>query len=274
LKTKTYGCRASAAMSHLAGSRYGGNTSCMTVESKGVSIIIDAGSGLMLLEKEMRESKVNTTEKPKHNILISHLHLDHIVGFGTFGPAWAKDSDMRIFTCSRDERPLKEQVFGVFRPPYWPGSLVNISKAECVPIEHRVPFKIEHFTVIPFSANHPDQTLSFYLSDGEKSFVHLLDNEVVNMPDEKYKELLELCSGADLVVFDSAYAEEDYPRMMGWGHSTVKQGVKMAHECKPKRMMFSHFGQQYSDDEIDSWARHFEGETEFMLGKDGAELVL
>ncbi|MCL2217313.1 MAG: MBL fold metallo-hydrolase [Defluviitaleaceae bacterium] len=242
----------------------------MTVESKGITVIVDAGSGLMMLEKELREAGPDRLKKSKFNVLISHLHLDHIIGFGTFSPVWDKDSDMRIFTCVRDERPLKEQVFGVFKPPYWPGSLVDVSQAQCVPVESGVTFNIGHLAVTPFRANHPDITLSFYISDGEKSFVHLLDNEISGMEGQAYNKLLKLCSGADLVVFDSAYSKEDYSRFKGWGHSTVEQGVMLARQCRPKRMMFSHFGQQYSDEQIDGWARFFEGETccEFILGSD------
>ena len=246
----------------------------MTVESSGASIVIDAGSGLMQFEKELYGRGPDMPEKPKLDVLISHLHFDHIIGFSVLDLFWAKDSDVRVYTCSRDERPLKEQLFGAFRPPYWPSSLADASGAQCIPVESAVPFRIEHFTVTPFAANHPDKTLSFHISDGERSIVHLLDNETANMPEKTYKKLMELCSEADLVVFDSAYSAEDYPKMVGWGHSTVEHGVKLAMECKPKRMMFSHYSQQYSDKEIDSWTRFFKGETEFILGSEGMELSL
>jgi ribonuclease BN (tRNA processing enzyme) len=243
----------------------------MTIESDGVGIIFDAGSGLMLLDKALREVASEWQEQPKMHVLISHLHLDHIIGFGTFSAAWRKDCGMEVYTCTRDDRPLKEQVLGVFKPPYWPESLVALSGAKCIPIEDGVPFNIEHFTITPFAATHPDITLSFHVTDGTKTFVHLLDNEVAIMNEREYARLVELCSGADLVVFDAAYSTEDYPSLRGWGHSTVEQGIELARLSKPKRMMFCHFGQQYSDDEIDSWARYFEDETwcEFILGCDG-----
>ena len=239
----------------------------MTVESEGVLVVLDAGSGLMLLERELRESGM---KKPKLDVLISHLHLDHIIGFGTFAPTWATDCDMRVFTCSRDERPLKQQIFGAFKPPYWPGALEDVSGAECIEVESGVSFEIEHMRVTPFLASHADKTLSFHITDGKKTFVHLLDNEVGTMNADFYGDLVELCWEADMVVFDSAYSKEDYPKLIGWGHSTVEQGVKLAKDCKAKRMLFSHFDQRYNDKEIESWAKYFKGETEFILGKDGA----
>jgi len=275
LKIKTYGCRASTPMSHVAWSRYGGNTSCMTVESEGVRIIVDAGSGLMLLEDELRRQNPDCFVNLPHNILISHLHIDHIIGFGTFEPIWVKDNNMRVFTCTRDEKlSLKEQVFGIFKPPYWPSSLVDASGVKCIAVESDVPFMIEHMTILPFLANHADKTLSFRITDGKKIFVHLLDHEMGEVRDEAYEKLVKICEGADLVVFDSAYSQEDYPKFVGWGHSTVPQGVQLAKDAKLKRMLFSHFSQQYSDEEINSWARYFEGDTEFILCGDGEEIIL
>ena len=277
MNIKTYGCRASSPLSHIGGTRYGGNTSCMTVESKGVSLVLDAGSGLTILEKELRETNPECLINPQLNVLVSHLHLDHIIGFATFKPVWARESQMRVYTCCRDEStPLKEQLFGVFKPPYWPSALMDVSGVTCVPIESGVPFSIAHFTVTPFVACHPDKTLSFHITDGEKSLVHLLDNEIDRMAKDEYALMLEMCKGVDMVVFDSAYAQEDYPKLRGWGHSTVAQGVAFARQCKPRYMLFSHFAQQYSDDEIDSWARFYENETcsTFILGSDGMGMTL
>jgi len=254
-------------MSHVS-SRYGGNTSCMTVSSKGSQIIIDAGSGLNMLEREHQHDN-------NHNILISHLHMDHIIGLGTFAPVWKPDSETRIYTCSRDSRPLNEQVFGMFKPPYWPSCLATISGAECIPIASRSSFTIGCFTVTPFTASHPDKTLSFHITDGKKNFVHLLDSEVYDMSQVLYEEMFSFCQNADMVVFDAAYSSDDYPRFFkGWGHSTVEQGVKFAKACKPKRMLFAHFGQQYTDYQLDSWSQHFEGDTEFILARDGIEIQI
>ena len=259
-------------MSYVEGSRYGGNTSCMTVESEGRSIIIDAGSGIMLLEKELLASNQSW---PAYNVLLSHLHMDHTVGFGTFAQIWNKDNKMKIFTCTRTEKPLKEQVFEVFNPPNWPASLVKAPGVSCVPVEGGVPFTIDHFTITPLIANHPDKTLSFHINDGKKVFVHLLDSETSDMDTKRYDELIQLCRGADLVAFDSSYSSEDYHKFRGWGHSTVEQGVKLARDCKPKRMLFSHFAQQYSDDQIDSWTRYYDKEpcSEFIMARDGLEIL-
>ncbi|MCL1843728.1 MAG: MBL fold metallo-hydrolase [Defluviitaleaceae bacterium] len=272
MKIKIYGCRASVPFSRPAGSFYGGNTSCLAVESKGVFFVFDAGSGLVAFEKEL----ANTKKQPEINIIISHLHLDHIIGLGTFAPLWDKNCDVRFFTCNRDKTPLKQQILGLFKPPYWPDSLADATGALCFPVECGTPFAIKHFTFTPFEANHPDKTFSVHMTDGEKSLVYLLDNEVEGMDTAAYSYLADLCSGADLVVFDAAYSKEDYPQLKGWGHSTVEQGVKLASICRPKRMLFSHLGQQYDDAQLNTWSRFFETESgcEFILAREGTVLEI
>jgi len=268
MTVKIYGCRGSVAVSHLD-SRYGGNTSCMKVTSGDESIVIDAGSGIMLLRDELRNNPSSTT-----NILISHLHLDHIIGLGTFDPAWDKNADVTVFTCSRDERPLNEQICSIFSPPYWPVSMKDFSAFKAVEIKEDIAFKIGRFTVTPFESGHPDKTLSFHITDGKKSLVHLLDSEISGLQQDELDIMEKYCKDANVVFFDAAYSSEDYLSFRkGWGHSTVKHGVELAKEWECKLMVFSHFDQKYSDDELDSWKDEFSSDK-FLMAYDGLELSI
>ncbi|MCL1863294.1 MAG: MBL fold metallo-hydrolase [Defluviitaleaceae bacterium] len=265
MKAIIYGCRGSTPVS-LKSSRFGGNTSCVTVESGGEVLVFDAGSGLTKIP-------VATGDV---NILISHLHLDHIIGLGTFNPAWGKDKNATIYTCNRGEKPLREQVLGVFSPPLWPVSMAEKSTARVTEITPDIPFTVGRFTITPFLSSHSDKTLAFHATDGEKSVVHLLDYETEKTSDCEYKNLIKYCTNADLVIFDATYSEEDYAKHIGWGHSTVAQGVKFASEVKCKAMVFSHFAQTYEDNEIESWRRHFAEDTgiDFLLAHDGLEIII
>ncbi|MCL2224691.1 MAG: MBL fold metallo-hydrolase [Defluviitaleaceae bacterium] len=270
MKLKVFGCRGSTAVSR-PGSKFGGNTSCITLESEGEMLILDAGSGLMVLQEEyFGQGGIRNKDKAV-NILISHLHLDHIVGLGTFSPAWGRDAKARIYTCSRDERPLDEQVFGVFAPPYWPVTMTSSSNAVVTAIEPYVSFNVGVFRITPFVAKHPDKTLSFHVTDGKRNVVHLLDSEVTKMEPSEYDGLLKFCSTADVVIFDACYSQEEYPRYDGWGHSTVEDGIKLAEESNCKKVLFSHYGRHYTDDEIDSWVENLD-KNKFLLSYEGMEL--
>jgi len=270
MRLKIYGCRGTAAFSR--DSHYGGNTSCILLESGSNMIILDAGSGLIKLDTELREKFPDYPNNLpfKLSILISHLHLDHILGLTGFAPIWAKGTDTRIFTCTRGDRPLNEQVFGIFAPPYWPVYMANASHAECVAISGT--FKVDRLMVTPFSANHPDSTLSFHITDGHKSVVYLLDNEMSQQNEPTI--LLEHCRNADLVVFDAAYLLEDYPQKRGWGHSTVQDGVKLAEKSGCKRMVFAHYGQEYSDSDLNKLKEIVPSDDRFIFAYEGMEIVI
>jgi len=233
-------------------------------------IILDAGSGLMQYDVDLRKtlSSYPNNLPFKPNILIGHLHLDHIIGLTGFAPIWAKDSTTRIFTNTRDDRPLAEQIFGVFTPPYWPAHMASVSYAECVAITGA--FKVDGFTVTPFLAVHPDDTLCFHITDGYKSVVHLLDYEIP--PEGEPAELLEYCNNADLVIFDAAYSQEDYKEKRGWGHSTVEHGIKLADKSGCKRMVFAHYGQEYSDDDLDKLKEIISDDNRFIFAYEGMQI--
>jgi len=268
MRLKIYGCRGSAALSRH--SHYGGNTSCMVLNSDNDMIILDAGSGIMKLDAELREKFPNY---PSHlpftpNILISHLHLDHIIGLTGFTPIWTKGTDTRIFTCTRGESPLKEQIFGIYKPPYWPANMASLAHAQCVDIS--TTFEVDGFTVTPFPANHPDNTLSFHITDGRKSIVHLLDSEMSSEDDNTM--LTEHCRNADLVIFDAAYLLKDYLARRGWGHSTVQDGVRLAEESGCKQMVFAHYGQEYSDNDLDALKEIVPDDGRFVFAYEDMEI--
>ena len=285
MKLRVYGCRGSVPMSLSLFSRYGGNTSCILLESTsengqaGGMIIFDAGSGLLRLEHDLR---LNNPNYPKNlpfkpNILLSHLHLDHIIGLAAFTPSFSKDAGMRVFTCSRDERPLKSQLLGAFAPPYWPIAMEEHSPIECVEIFDSVTFSLGEFTITPFDAQHPNGTQSFHVTDGKKTIVHLLDNELSYMDKKSYKKLVEYCRNVDLVIFDAAYIPQDYEAKKGYGHSTIEHGIELANDSCCERMLFSHFSPEYSDSQLDdliSYLIPHGYNSRFILSRDGLELQI
>jgi len=288
MKLKIYGCKGSAPVSLGLHSRYGGNTSCITIESNEINedneqkdmLIFDAGSGLLLMESELRKNNENYPKNLsfRPNILLSHLHLDHIIGLSMSDFTYAPDSKMRIFTCSRDKnKPLNSQVLGAFAPPYWPVPIVNISSLEFVETFDDVSFNIGIFTITPFRAQHPDKTQSFLVTDGVKTIVHLLDSEIANMAVGRYDKLVKYCLNADLVVFDASYLPQDYESKKGMGHSTVEHGIKLADACNCEKMLFAHFSHMYDDKQLDSMISYltpYGYGKRFLLANDGLELQI
>ena len=271
MKLKIYGCRGSIPLSHSFDKRFGGNTSCIKLSVGNYSIAVDAGSGLVNLGHDICVG--GGEPKGPQDILLSHLHMDHIIGLSVFAPGLAEKHGIRVFTVSRDDRSLAEQVFGVFQPPYWPLTLKEAMYAELIEIFEDKPFAAGPLTITPFAASHPDKTMSFHITDGEKTLVYLLDSEISLMNDTGYARLVEFCKGADMVVFDAAYSPEDYEKYRGWGHSTVLDGIRLRKDSGCKHMLFSHFAQKYSDEDILSWREYFDG-NHYTFASDDMEIEL
>ena len=275
MKLKIYGCRGSIPCHSKGDGHFGGNTSCIRLSVGDYSVVLDAGSGLVNCCRDVLDFGEKLAGP--QDILLSHLHIDHIIGLCAFAPAFDKKEGIRVFTVSRGETSLASQVFGIFKPPYWPVSLEEATNAQCIPIQVGIPFAAGPLTITPFCASHPDKTTSFHITNGEKSLVYLLDNEVATMDEATYQNLVDYCKGADMVVFDSAYSPDDYPEYKGWGHSTVLDGIKLRRDSNCKRMLFSHFAHRYTDEEILGWKRYFENDFDsncYIFACDEMEVAL
>jgi len=266
VKIRIYGSRASFPFFNRGSIAYGGNTSCIRVDTEDKIVILDAGTGLGQFSVDMKdESRISC------DILISHLHYDHILGLLNFAQILNPNNDIRIFTKSRGDEPLAKQVFGAFKPPYWPIDFAEIYKARLVEVFNDVSFMLSpKIKVTPFKAEHPNDTSSYRI-DADKSLVYLVDYEINE--NVRYEELLRFCENADMVILDTAYLPEDYPSRREWGHSTYEMGMTLAERCGCKKMMFFHIAQDYSDEVLDELAKKTEN-SKFILAREGMELEL
>ena len=269
MKLKIYGSRGSAGFSSKTHSEYGGNSVCTALDIDGHIIVLDCGTGLM----QFYEDRKNRFKSGfKFDILLSHLHIDHIIGFSAFEPILSPDSDIRIFTKSRNDKPLVSQVFGIFQPPYWPINIAGITRAEMIEIVGEDPIILgDGVIATPFFIKHHNDTVVFRI-DADKSIVYLLDYEV-NENLDKHDRLIDLCKNTDLVIFDATFLPHDYLSRRGWGHSTIEDGIALAEASGCKQMIFSHICQNYPDKVLNT-VRDKLDESRFSIAFDGLEIEL
>jgi ribonuclease BN (tRNA processing enzyme) len=265
MKIKIYGSRGSIPFFNRNSVIHGCNTSCIKIEALGRTLIFDCGSGLMQYQNELIKG-----ENIDIDVFISHLHIDHIIGLSTFHPLWNSNHRVRLYTKSRSAEPLPKQIFGIFKPPYWPVDIEKINLAETIEIHNDTPLYVGGIKITPFASNHPNDTTAFRI-EADKSFVHLVDHEHSHDPAEN-EHILKMCGNADCIIYDAAYLPEDYEQKKGWGHSTYEHGIALAKAARASQIIFTHFDPKYDDNDLSLTDNGFP--IGCRLAKDGLEVEI
>jgi ribonuclease BN (tRNA processing enzyme) len=93
MKATIWGCRGSVASPGPDTVRYGGNTPCVEVRlDDGTVIVLDAGTGIRALG-----AKLAADPPARIDLLLSHLHLDHLQGLGFFRPLFMKGLEIHLW---------------------------------------------------------------------------------------------------------------------------------------------------------------------------------
>ncbi len=244
-KVKFWGVRGSIACptaNHLA---FGGNTSCIEVSVGGTKIILDAGTGIRSLGTWFLRKDVH-----RATILLSHTHWDHINGFPFFVPAFQDGYSFKIMAGHlADREGIQEVLAGQMSQPMFPvpigAMLSHISfedfragEAFDLPADPEVKIRTAPL-------NHPNGATGYRIEYAGKSFCYVTDTEhVIGKPDEN---ILGLIDGADLVVYDSTYTDDEFPAKIGWGHSTWQEGIRLCRAANVKRLAIFHHDPDHED---------------------------
>ncbi len=233
-RIKVWGVRGSAPRPEPAYLQYGGHTSCISLERDGEAAVLDAGSGLPRLvgEPSVREAK-------RLDIFISHLHFDHVMGLFCFPPVHDPDREIHLYGGAGLQKGLETLV----GPPYWPlglrGCKAHLYFHELRPRER---FRMGGFSGYTMAGNHPGGSLLCRLEADGKSLVYTLDCET---DETMFRRLSEFSRGADLLIWDASYTRGD--KRPGWGHSTWEEGLALRRDAGARRVLMTHYSQEYSD---------------------------
>jgi ribonuclease BN (tRNA processing enzyme) len=228
--------------------KYGGRTICSTVETKtGELIIVDAGTGI----KKLGDHLVETREKDSlnFNMLMTHFHLDHIMGLPFFAPLYMKAATLHIYSpysTTEMEYYLKGLMSGRFFP-------VEFDETQSTKYFHQV--EVETFVLggiqISFCPlHHPQGSVAYRLDGDDTSTVYATDTE--HPMDGIDERLAEFAREADTMIYDATFTPDEYQDgKRGWGHSTWLEGTKLAAEARIKHLILSHFNPDHTDADID-----------------------
>jgi ribonuclease BN (tRNA processing enzyme) len=240
-----HGARGSHPVSGQPYARYGGSTSCFSLETRQGLLVIDAGTGIASLARMLHQR----SDLPPVTLLLTHLHLDHLIGLPAFTPLTRRDARVTLMADPAIVGDWRRALKTLIGSPLWPVDLVELGAS--IQFEDLPDGTLERYGVIITRcvAWHPQGCVSYRLQTPERAIVIATDREHGEASHDR--ALLALCRGAEVLLHDAQYTPEEYANRRGWGHSTWEQGTRIARESGVKRLVLVSHDPNRSDGEID-----------------------
>jgi len=305
MRVRFLGVRGSIPVPGPQTNRYGGNTSCVEVCPQGANpIIIDAGTGIRRLGQELMQGEFGEG-KGTASLLISHTHWDHIQGLPFFSPLYRAGNKLHIYARQRDDTHLKAVFASQTENLYFPVPLASlkatVSFHELVEGER---FEIENARISCTRLNHPWIAMAYRIDADGGSLVYssdtapftdiLLEHEFIAQPptlgaplnQEDANKLLmmrtslvDLCRGADLLIYDTQFTPEEYRSRPHWGHSTPNDAIEIGLEAQVARLCLYHHAPERTDDELDAIGERYRADLagksmQLLVAHEGLTLTL
>ena len=235
--------------------RYGGNTSCVTMEfPKGQFFIFDAGSGIKILSDHLQAQK---RKRFKARIFISHPHWDHINALPFFVPMYIQGNIFEIYGASHGDLTTHQLISAQMDGVYFPITIQDFASSVTFTDLKEEAIDISGITVKTMLLSHPGYCLGYRVEYKGRSMCYITDNELFLEDNEYYdrsyvKKLTNFIHGADTLITDSTFTDEEYTSKVGWGHSPISQVVDLAHQAEVKTLYLFHHDPDQGDDDIDA----------------------
>lgn len=258
---RCWGSRGSIPVSGTEYNKYGGDTTCLEIRSKsGDLIIVDAGTGIRALGNKLIKENMK-----KIDILLTHAHWDHLMGFPFFKPIFIKGTNITVYGRAFNMSSVKSIFIKLMDRPYCPiqlddkGIKANILFKETP----HTPFNIGSVKIHTIPLSHPkDSGLGYRFDEDGKSFVFLTDNELghVHKGGCKFEEYVKFCKGANFLIHDAQYAPKEYKQILKiseehWGHSVIGDVIKLAIKAGVELLGLFHINPARDDEHVDTMVK-------------------
>jgi ribonuclease BN (tRNA processing enzyme) len=239
-------------------------------------VVLDAGSGIAHVQDGIEP------EVHRIDLLLTHLHMDHIQGLGFFRPLRDPAVETHIWGPVSTTMHLAERLSRYLSPPLFP---VRLREMASVQLHDVAPgrFRIGEFSVQADLILHPGPTLGYRLEEGGHSVVYMPDHEpALGCPEvagpPEWVSGSKLAAGADLLIHDAQYTNEEYQMRVGWGHSSYRHVVAFAELAGVDRLVTFHHDPEHTDRLLDDLHERARSDHdlpfELVAGTAGAVLEL
>jgi phosphoribosyl 1,2-cyclic phosphodiesterase len=276
MKVSLKGVRGSHPTTGTETSYFGGNTPCVTVVQDGWLLVLDGGSGLQ---------KVDISDKSirRVDILLTHLHFDHIQGLGFFSPLFNPSMDVHIWAPASAHGSLHSRLSRYLSPPLFP---VLIRELPCKLTLHDVSnssFEIGPFSIESRYVIHPGPTVGYRIKERNAVLAYVPDHEPALgpdgiLPEKKWISGYDIVTEADLLLHDAQYTREEYKTRIGWGHSCFEDALKLASITGVKELLLFHHDPSHNDARLHEIYAELRNTKErllpFDLAREGMDIEL
>jgi ribonuclease BN (tRNA processing enzyme) len=277
MKISLRGVRGSIPTTGPETAHYGGNTSCTVVSEQDWILVLDGGSGMQ------KFNLLRNTSIKRIDILLTHLHLDHIQGLGFFNPFFDSTLDVHIWGPISSTHSLHSRLSRYLSPPLFP---VLLRDLPCKLILHEIEnssFDIGPFTIQSCFVIHPGPTVGFRIAGQHSVFTYIPDHEPALGPldldsDKKWISGLDLALNADLLLHDAQFTTQEYKNKIGWGHCSMEDAIRFASLAEVKHLLLTHHDPSHSDEQLNDLISDLKKRNnysfDYKLAAEGMEIEL
>jgi len=254
IKLKFWGIRGTLPVPGRNTVKYGGNTSCISIEfPNGNIFIFDGGTGIKALSDHLM---ANNTGHINAKIFISHPHWDHINAIPFFLPLYGQGNTFEICGPSQGKitmnKLISRQMDGVYFPIKFKEFRADIHFRDL----KEESFNIDKINIQTIRLNHPGYCLGYRVEYKKHSICYITDNELYPESNQFYDKeyvsrLVDFVRDTDALITDSTYTKEEYETKTGWGHSSVEQVACLADRANVKTLYLYHHDPDHTDAVID-----------------------
>jgi phosphoribosyl 1,2-cyclic phosphodiesterase len=250
VKVTIWGSRGSIASPGPETLHYGGNTSCVSVETDDAIVILDAGTGL-------RHAGLRFAADPRPvHLLLTHRHMDHILGLGFFRPLFQPGRQVQIWGPPSTTQGLRTRLTRYLSPPLFPVRIRDLESRVELDDAPATTWAIGGLRVSAASVIHPGPTLGYRLESARRALAYLPDHEPAlgGIDQPVWTSGHDLAAGVDVLLHDGQYTAQEYDARVGWGHSSVEQAAAFADLAGVNRLVLFHHDPDHDDAEVGEMA--------------------
>jgi len=251
MRVTLWGTRGSLPSLGSENTLYGGNTPSVEVScSDGTLLVLDAGTGIRRLGTTV------PADQARLDVLLTHLHMDHLQGLGFFEPLFRPGIELNLWGPGSADLSLRDRVLRALSPPLYPIRLRDLPSQIAMLNVPRGTFGIGSLTITADYICHPGPTVGYRIEEGDHAIAYLPDHELAlgepRFPgDPEWTSGYALARNVDLLIHDCTYSAVEYPERQGWGHSAIDHAIAFASLARARRLVTFHHDPGHDDGMLD-----------------------